>query len=108
MIAFFLRQFTLALTSVTGILLVGEILMPGLVLPFLNLHLFVVATLFLNLLPLEKGEHEGVWKRVLPVVPVGLVLIAYAFLLLFGMGPSAMLLGVGLSGLIIAAIVAIK
>jgi hypothetical protein len=49
---FFLRQLVLAMTVTAGVFLVGEILIPGLVLPFLNLHLFVILVLMANLIPL--------------------------------------------------------
>jgi len=105
MISYFFRQLILALTVVAGCLLFGEILIPGLVLPFLNLHLFVIAVLAMNLIPF--GSETNIWMRLLSIIPVALVLIGYAFLLLSGQGPSAMLLGVAFVILIISACVAI-
>jgi hypothetical protein len=92
---------------VIAVLLLGEILMPGLVLPYLNLHLFVVAVLAANLLPLEDGETPRVWTRVSAIAPVALLLSGYAYLLLSGHGPSAMLLLVASILLIVVASVAI-
>jgi hypothetical protein len=104
---FFLRQFVLAMTWACAVLLLGEILMPGLVLPYLNLHLFAVAVLAANLLPLEDGEAPRVWTRVIAVAPIALLLSGYAYLLLSGHGPSAMLLLVASFVLIGAVAVAI-
>jgi hypothetical protein len=104
-----LRQATYALSVVTGLLLLGEILIPGLVLPFLNLHVLVVATLGLPLFfspPQDEGETQRGrrWLRLIPVLPVALMLIAYGALLLAGTGPSAMLL-LGASIILIASAV---
>ena len=100
-----LRQATYALSMVTGLLLLGEILIPGLVLPFLNLHVLVVATLALNLcLPTSSAEPSNKYLRLIPVLPVALMLIAYGALLLAGTGPSAMLL-LGASIILIASVV---
>jgi hypothetical protein len=54
---FFLRQLVLAMTCACALLLLGEILMPGLVLPFLNLHLLIVAVLIANMIPFSHAEH---------------------------------------------------
>jgi len=105
MISYFFRQLILALTVAAGFLLLGEILIPGLVLPFLNLHLFVVGVLALNLIPLVAPTNP--WLRVLAIIPIALILIGYAFLLLSGQGPSAMLLGIATVILIVAACIAI-
>jgi hypothetical protein len=102
MIVFFFRQFTLAMTVAVGLLLLGEILMPGLVLPFLNLHLCVVGVLALNLMPFGDSK-----TRPYAVIPIGLLLIGYAFFLLSGQGPSAMLLLFAIAIFILCASVAI-
>lgn len=108
MIAFFLRELVLALTVAAALLLLGEIVSPGLVLPFLNLHLFVVAVLALNLVPIPREQATRPILRLIPIIPVGVILIAYLYLLLSGMGPSATLLGIAMAAFVIIAAVAIS
>ena len=95
------------MTWACAVLLLGEILMPGLVLPFLNLHLFVAAVLVANLIPFPLKEMERPWLRLLAVAPVACVLIGYVWLALSGHGPSALLLALALIILILAASLAI-
>ncbi|MEI7512774.1 MAG: hypothetical protein WCK01_04955 [Candidatus Uhrbacteria bacterium] len=102
MISFFLRQLTLALNCAVALLLIGEILIPGLVLPFVNLHLLIVGVLALNLIPVEQPN-----RRPYAAIPVGIMLIGYTFLLLSGQGPSAMMLGMAISTIVVVAALAI-
>lgn len=95
------RQTAYALTTVTGVLLIGEILLPGLVLPFLNLHILVMGTLGVDLfLPvIGTGGFDGTggfktrpYPRALVILPIAVLLVVYVFFALAGNGVSAMLL----------------
>ncbi len=110
------RQTAYALTTVTGILLIGEIMLPGLVLPFLNLHVLGIVTLAADLyvasIAHEGGDKLRPYRRVATILPIAFLLIAYVFFALAGPctgwcmagnGPSAMLLAGAITGMILLA-----
>lgn len=100
------RQTAYALTTITGVLLAGEILLPGLVLPFLNLHILVMGTLGVDLFLPVIGRGEATprpYPRASVIFPIAVLLIAYVFFALVGNGVSAMLLTLAIAAMILLA-----
>ncbi|GEM_PF-2352717 len=92
---FVLRQIATALVVVTMFLLLSEILLPSSILPYFNLHVLVFITIFIALLSptIEKKSR----LRIIVIVPIFTLLLAYA----------ALIFGTSASGLILLAALAI-
>lgn len=107
--AYFIRQAAYAFTVVAGILLLAEILLPGSVLPFFNLHALVFAVLALHLvvisLPTEEAAHVVV--RLAVLIPALLLLAVAVLLTIWGENASSMLLSAAFITAMIGIVVAV-
>ena len=103
-LSYLLRQTALAGTALVALFLLAEILAPGSVLPFLNLHAFVIGTLTLHglVLATPPESSEGVASRIMTVIPLALLLLVAVRFALWGAGNSAMLLGFAITILIVS------
>ncbi|MCR4256384.1 MAG: hypothetical protein NUW08_01620 [Candidatus Uhrbacteria bacterium] len=103
-LSYLLRQTALAGTVLVVLFLLAEILAPGSVLPFLNLHAFVIGTLVLHSLVLAAPSEasEGIVARMVTVIPIALLLFVAVWFALWGAGNSAMLLALAVSIIILA------
>lgn len=106
--AYFIRQATYAFTVVAGILLLAEILLPGSVLPFFNLHALVFAVLALHLMviSLPTDERAHVALRLAVLIPAFLLLAAAVLLTIWGESASSMLLSAAFVVVMIGIVVA--
>ncbi len=106
--AYFIRQAAYAFTVAAGILSLAEILLPGSVLPFFNLHALVFAVLALHLfvisLPTEEGAHAVVRLGIL--IPAFLLLAVAVVLTIWGESASSMLLSAAFVAVMIGIVVA--
>jgi hypothetical protein len=108
-LSYLLRQTALAGTVLVVLFLLAEILAPGSVLPFLNLHAFVIGTLVLHGLVLAAPSEtsEGIVTRMITVIPIALLLMVAVWFALWGAGNSAMLLALAVSAIVVGFGVAI-
>lgn len=101
--SYLLRQTALAGTVTVVLFLLAEILAPGSVLPFLNLHAFVIGALVLHglVLAFPSEASEGIVARMVTVIPIALLLVLAVWFALWGAGNSAMLLALAVSIIIV-------
>ncbi len=106
---YLLRQTAYAGTVLVVLFLLAELLAPGSVLPFLNLHAFVIGVLALHgiviAIPSEDGRSPV--ARALVAMPIALALIAATWIALGDAGMSAALLALAVTVLIVSFAVAI-
>lgn len=105
--AYFLRQAAYAFTLVAGLLLIAEILLPGSVLPFFNLHALVFAVVVMHLGVLAFPAAQGhLATRLAVLIPLGLLCLAAVFFTVWGGSVTAMLLSAALVAVMIGIVVA--
>jgi hypothetical protein len=102
--AYLIHQSAYAGTALVIVFLLAELLAPGSVLPFLNLHALVVGVLVLHgaILVIQSQISGSLASRMAVVVSTSLLLLAAVWLLLAGAGKSAMLLALAVSIIIVA------
>ncbi|MCC6563826.1 hypothetical protein IT087_02955 [Candidatus Uhrbacteria bacterium] len=112
--AYLIRQAAYAFTVVAGLFLLAEILLPGSVLPFFNLHALVFGVLALHVAvisgspPHLEGEMQRgrLIGRLFVLVSCALLLAAAVFLTIWGGSASAMLFSVAFVMVMIGIVVA--
>ncbi|MCK9360727.1 hypothetical protein M0Q28_00665 [Patescibacteria group bacterium] len=106
--AYLIRQAAYAFTVVAGLLLLAEILLPGSVLPFFNLHALVFGVLALHVavisFPSDTTGHFALRLGIL--IPCALLLAAAVLLTIWGGSASAMLLSAAFLIVMIGIVVA--
>ncbi len=109
-LSYLLRQTALAGTVVVTLFVFAEILAPGSVLPFLNLHAFVIGVLALHglVLAFPTESQEGIVSRMITIIPIVILLLVAVWFALWGTGTSAMLLAFAVSIIIISFGIAIS
>lgn len=107
---YLLRQAAHAFTVVAGLLLLAEILLPGSVLPFFNLHAFIFGVVALHVVGMAfPGQAPAnLIQRLAVLIPVGLFLIVAVFLSVWGGSVTAMLLSAAVIAVMIGIIVAAR
>ncbi len=106
--AYFIRQAAYAFTIVAGLLLLAEILLPGSVLPYFNLHalVFAVLTLHVAVISFPSDEAGHIAIRLSVLIPCALLLVAAVLLTIWGGSASAMLLSAAFVIVMIGIVVA--
>ncbi len=107
-ILYLLRQTAYAGTVLVVLMLLAELLAPGSVLPFFNLHALVIGTLALHgiVLAVPSGDGRSPVARALVAMPIALALIAATWIALGDAGMSATLLALAATVLIVSFAVA--
>ncbi len=100
-IRFALRQIATALTVVTSMLLLSEILLPGSILPYYNLHILIIITLIIVVLSPTIEKKSRIIRYAL-CATLGALLLIYAWLL-FGMSVSGLML-LGALGMVVVGV----
>jgi hypothetical protein len=86
---FAFRQIATALVLVTMLLLLSEILLPSSILPYFNLHILVLVTLVVAIIsPLIEEKSR---TRIILLIPIFALLLAYAWFM-FGTSASGLML----------------
>jgi hypothetical protein len=102
---FLLRQLAISLVIVTSILLLSEILLPSSVLPYFNLHILILVTLFIAVASPMVEEKSRVMRYALCATLTALLLL-YAWLI-FGMSASGLMLLAALAILLVGSTIAL-
>lgn len=107
---YLLRQAAHAFTVVAGLLLLAEVLLPGSVLPFFNLHAFIFVVVLLHLVGMAFPDQAPahLLQRLAVLIPVGLLLIAAVFFSIWGGSVTAMLLSAAAIAVMIGIIIAAR
>ncbi len=101
---FAFRQIATALVLVTMLLLLSEILLPSSILPYFNLHILVLVTLVIAIIsPLIEEKSR---TRIILLIPIFALLLAYAWFM-FGTSASGLMLFGALAMALMWAIVAL-
>lgn len=110
MMTFVLRQAAYAFSLVAGLLLLAEILLPGSVLPFFNLHalVFVVLALHVITLGIHVPHHASrITHRLMILIPIATLVCVTVILTVWGGSASAMLLFASLITILVGFSIAI-
>jgi hypothetical protein len=101
---FAFRQIATALVLVTMLLLLSEILLPSSILPYFNLHILVLVTLVIAIIsPLIEEKSR---TRIILLIPIFALLLAYAWFM-FGTSASGLMLFGALAMALIGATIAL-
>jgi hypothetical protein len=101
---FAFRQIATALVLVTMLLLLSEILLPSSILPYFNLHILVLVTLVVAIIsPLIEEKSR---TRIILLIPIFALLLAYAWFM-FGISASGLMLFGALAMALIGATIAL-
>lgn len=104
--AYLIQQLAAAASVLCAVLALSEILLPGSVLPYFNLHALIIATFILCLISPAISKPSW-WIRLLILLPVSCSLLAVSFLLLWSGGFASNIVFIAFVGLMIVVVVAL-